>query len=463
MLLKGELSTFERDDKYLTLLSSYPYWMVTNEAGKEILELCCISSSLEEVASRYAELADFSLEESLGIVEEFLGPLKEHGILGVDPDCEPCSPDPALIAVCINVTRDCNLRCPHCYASGGVHYDNELSENEVRQFLRDIRPYTKGPVQVQLTGGEPFLKVEKVFAAIDEFLNLHYDMLILNTNGILLTRDIVDRLEEAVRDVPYFNVTVSLDGATPETHEIIRGTGTFGKSVEALKILREAGLSVAASIAVHQGNFHELEAIFSLCMDLDVVPYTSPLAPLGRAPSSSLEPVNLSDLVKETYRIIRENNLPRDKMSATFLYYIVQALRNTNRRVYCGSGLSTLFLDSNGDLYPCMNTLFQDVFKCGNIRETPFGELWENSPVYRKMRSLNIPESTEKCKSCDVRYICAGYCRGLTYAETGDLYAPFIWCEDFRKALIQTMWILSEEPDLFQKQASAEFARYGIW
>jgi radical SAM protein with 4Fe4S-binding SPASM domain len=173
--------------------------------------------------------------------------------------------------------------------------------------------------------------------------------------------------------------------------------------------------------------------------------------------------VNLSDLVVETYKIIKENDLPRDKMSATYLYYIVQALRNTNRRLYCGSGLSTLFLDSNGDLYPCMNTLYQEAFKCGNIREVPFGQIWECSPVYHQMRCLNIPESNKKCMNCEVRYICAGYCRGVTYAATGDVSAPFIWCEDFKKTLINTMWILAEEPDLFKKQAAAEFTRYGMW
>jgi radical SAM protein with 4Fe4S-binding SPASM domain len=228
-------------------------------------------------------------------------------------------------------------------------------------------------------------------------------------------------------------------------------------------MLREADFPVAASIAVHQENFQELEAIFNLCMDLDVVPFTSPLAPLGRARTSMLNTVKLNDLVTEIWRIIKKNDFPRANMSATYLYYVVQALRNTNRRLYCGAGLSTLFLDSNGDLYPCMNTLYQEAFKCGNIRETSFGDIWEQSPVYCKMRNLNIPESNKRCTKCEVRYICAGYCRGLTYAVTGDLYAPFIWCKDFKKALIEAMWILAEEPDLFEKQAKAEFTRYGLW
>ena len=462
MLLKGDLSIHERDGQYLAILSDYPYWMVVNEAGRDILELCHNFSHLEEVASTYAEAADLPAEEGVGIVTEFLDPLINH-IFDIDPDMIDCSVDPVLVAVCINVTRNCNLHCPHCYASGGVVYPSELSSDEIRTFLQEIKPYTRDAVQIQLTGGEPFLEEEKVFAAIDEAKKLGYNILIVNTNGILLDQEKINRLKNAVSDIEYFNITVSLDGATERTHEMIRGPHTFKRTLHALKLLRKADLPVAASIAVHRANFHELEALFQLCMDLGVVPYTSPLAPLGRAKTSALEPVRLSDLVTETYRIIKKNDLPRDRMGATYLYYIVQALRNTNRRLYCGSGLSTLFLDSNGDLYPCMNTLYQDAFLCGNIRRQPFGEIWEHSPVYSKLRCLNIPDANEKCRKCEVRYLCAGYCRGLTYAVTGDLHAPFIWCDDFKKALIEAMWILAEEPDLFREQAQAEFIRYGIW
>jgi len=463
VLLKGNMSVYERDGQYLIILTDYPYWMVVNEAGKDMLELCYCCISLEEVAFKFAESSNLSVEESAKIVTEFLDPLKGHHIFDTDPDTAEYSVDPVLIAICINVTRNCNLCCPHCYASGGTVYPDELSAEEIRTFLQDVRPYTEDTVQVQLTGGEPFLEEEKVFAAIDEVHKLEYNILIINTNGILLNQETVNRLKNAVSDIEYFNITVSLDGATKKTHELIRGPGTFEKTLQALKMLKDANLPVAASIAVHQDNFQELEAIFNLCMELDIVPYTSPLAPLGRAQNSTLNPVKLSDLVIETYRIIKENNLPRDKMSVTYLYYIIQALRNMNRRLYCGSGLSTSFLDSNGDLYPCMNTLYQEAFKCGNIREKPFGNIWEHSPVYSRMRCLNIPESNKKCRECELRYICAGYCRGLTYAVTSDLYAPFIWCEDFKKTLIEAMWILAEEPDLFQKQAKAEFIRYGIW
>jgi MoaA/NifB/PqqE/SkfB family radical SAM enzyme len=287
MLLKGDLSIHKRDDQYIAILADYPYWMVVNEAGKEILELCYQYPSLEEVASMFAESANFPLEESVKIVTEFLNPLKNHRLFNTDPDVN-YPVDPVLIAVCINITRDCNLCCPHCYASGGTVYPDELSAEEIRTFLQGVKPYTKGTVQVQLTGGEPFLKEQKVFSAIDEFRNLDYTMLILNTNGTLLTQETVNTLVEAVSDIKYFNITVSLDGATKKTHELIRGPNTFKKVIQALKMLKEAGLSVAASIAVHQKNFHELEDIFNLCMELDVVPYTSPLAPLGRAQHSTL-------------------------------------------------------------------------------------------------------------------------------------------------------------------------------
>lgn len=55
----------------------------------------------------------------------------------------------------------------------------------------------------------------------------------------------------------------------------------------------------------------------------------------------------------------------------------------------------------------------------------------------------------EKCAVCDVRYMCGGNCRGENYQTSKDLNSPHFKCEEIRDSILELMWILSENPDLF--------------
>jgi radical SAM protein with 4Fe4S-binding SPASM domain len=59
---------------------------------------------------------------------------------------------------------------------------------------------------------------------------------------------------------------------------------------------------------------------------------------------------------------------------------------------------------------------------CGNIREQPFAEIWNNAPAFRRLRALKIAD-VYGCKTCPVRDYCEG-CPGLYYTEMGDVTIP---------------------------------------
>ncbi len=67
----------------------------------------------------------------------------------------------------INVTRACNLRCKHCYASTGKPFKDEITAKEIIKALEDMIPYLyPRRREIGLLGGEPLLAWDKCLEII---------------------------------------------------------------------------------------------------------------------------------------------------------------------------------------------------------------------------------------------------------------------------------------------------------
>lgn len=117
----------------------------------------------------------------------------------------------------------------------------------------------------------------------------------------------------------------------------------------------------------------------------------------------------------------------------------------SNRRQYCGTGLKTILVDADGEVYPCPNHQFPE-FRCGNISNSSFKEIWLGSPLLKRVRSTyDLERINDECAMCPFRHWCMGGCRGETYENTGDMTAVSIRCEDMRASIIEMMWVMGDE------------------
>jgi molybdenum cofactor biosynthesis enzyme MoaA len=133
----------------------------------------------------------------------------------------------------------CNLTCAHCFIScSPTNRSFEMmSRAEVERLLAESVRF--GVREYYFTGGEPFAHPEIV-----EILEsaLRYGPATVLTNGTLLRPERVERLAGAAAASPYsLEIRVSIDGFTAADHDVLRGAGSFEKTMEGLDGLVAAG------------------------------------------------------------------------------------------------------------------------------------------------------------------------------------------------------------------------------
>jgi radical SAM protein with 4Fe4S-binding SPASM domain len=193
---------------------------------------------------------DYCLDEGL---------LTRERVSVARPPLKP-SPDPSLRYLELQLTSKCNLRCKHCYL-GDVH-DRELSMIQIRSVLKEFEEMQG--LRVLLTGGEPLLHSR--FDEINEMLPDLYLRKVLFTNGVLLKKDLLNRLK-------VHEIQVSIDGMKG-AHDALRGNGTYDLALDALRRTLDSGFEVSVSTMVTPSNLGDFDALEQLFRSLGVKDWT---------------------------------------------------------------------------------------------------------------------------------------------------------------------------------------------
>jgi len=164
----------------------------------------------------------------------------------------------ALPLAIIYVTDRCNSRCVTC--DYWQHGQTNLPVAQARRLAPELRAL--GTRVVLLSGGEPLMHPhwDEVAGALRE-AGLRLWLL---TAGLSLARH-ADQVSELCE-----RVTVSLDGATPETYRAIRGVDGFDAVCKGIRAAVARGLPVTLRCTVQRGNFHELPGLVRLALALGV-------------------------------------------------------------------------------------------------------------------------------------------------------------------------------------------------
>lgn len=149
-------------------------------------------------------------------------------------------------------TNRCNLRCPHCFVSvvSDCERGTELSTKDGIALIEDLA--RSDVYQLGFAGGEPFVRSDILeLAGHARSLGLTVQ---LATNGLLVD---ATRVREMI-GAGFQCIQISLDGLSEETHEHLRGRGTFTRAFHAVRTATEVGLPVVLALTVHKRNWDEL-------------------------------------------------------------------------------------------------------------------------------------------------------------------------------------------------------------
>src|SRR5579859_4209682 len=158
------------------------------------------------------------------------------------------------ILVFWEVTKACLLACRHCRASAVAEpLPGELSTSEGRRLIRQIADFGRPRPILVLTGGDCLMRPD-VFDLARYASDLSIPVCMSPSVTPLLTPSAIEEIRRAGVKV----VSVSLDGATPATHDGVRGiSGHFDATLEAIRMLVAADLRVQVNTTVMQENAAE--------------------------------------------------------------------------------------------------------------------------------------------------------------------------------------------------------------
>ncbi|QGZ41118.1 hypothetical protein IP92_00024 [Pseudoduganella flava] len=165
----------------------------------------------------------------------------------------------------VEITDNCNLNCPVCYAESGTHRERHRSLAEVERML-DTVVANEGEADVlQLSGGEPTVHPQ-FWDILDAVKARPIRHAMINTNGIVLAQDkaFVQRLAGYA---PGVEVYLQFDSLRAEVHRELRGADLTRIRMQALEHLNEAGLSTTLVVTLKKGvNDGEIGAIIDFAL-----------------------------------------------------------------------------------------------------------------------------------------------------------------------------------------------------
>jgi MoaA/NifB/PqqE/SkfB family radical SAM enzyme len=162
-----------------------------------------------------------------------------------------------------HILTKCNLKCRHCYINPAQHGKNTLSLAIIKTWLGIFAP-DSGAKNLIFLGGEPTLHPD-LPQAVKHARRLGFASITIDTNGYLF-HDILSKVTPD--EVDYFSF--SLDGATPETNDRIRGDGAYAACLGGIRRTIARGFATSLIYTVSNANINELAMMPDLLDKLGV-------------------------------------------------------------------------------------------------------------------------------------------------------------------------------------------------
>lgn len=402
----------EKDAIHLWLDPEKPHWIAVDARGAQILRWYQEGLTLGEVLVRYRSQHGVESAKSWLHVTEFTQALIRSGFAAVAPR----SPSPylgraayacptGLKELWFHTNNICNLACAHCLVSSAPWVKDWGMPTDAMKRLID-EAMAVGVERFYFTGGEPFMRKDLI-PLIRYVTETKGAELVILTNATLFKGDRAEALQTLSRERVRFQVSV--DGASPRTHDLIRGPGAFAAAVEGLRLLTGLGFQTSVTTAVTAANVAELPAITEVAQGAGV--RTQHLMWLHRR-GRLVETAAVFPPVERLLEAVRAVRRAADRVGMS-----LDNWESLKQRVNGRPGVKydlgnacwdSLCVYSDGTVYPSAALANIRPLALGSVRDgASLQAVWERSPVAEAFRRATVAQKTHLADD-PFRYLTGG-------------------------------------------------------
>ncbi len=309
----------------------------------------------------------------------------------------------APICLTWELTYACNLACVHCLSSSGRRDPRELSTGQCRELIDELERMQV--FYVNIGGGEPTVRPD--FWDLVGYATAHHVGVKFSTNGVKITPAVARRLAGS----DYVDVQISLDGATAEVNDAVRGAGSYATALRAMRNLADAGFrGFKISVVVTRHNVSQLGEFKAIADGHGAQLRLTRLRPSGRGADVWHDLHPTADQQRQLYEwLVARGEQVLTGDSFFHLGGYGAALPGLGM---CGAGRVVCLIDPVGDVYACPFTIHEE-FLAGNVREPGgFAGVWRDSELFAGLRR---PQSGGACESCSAFGSCRGGCMAAKF------------------------------------------------
>lgn len=311
------------------------------------------------------------------------------------------------IAAHINVSDSCNLHCHYCYAVGSKK-KNEMSYKNYCICIDKLAD--AGVLSLTWSGGEPFLN--PFFIDLLSYANEKSLYNVILSNATLISDETAAFLSTIGAQV---QVGLNEIWSNKRSNLLIQ-------EIDGYKRLLDNGVNVIATVMI------------------DYKPDVSPETIINYLLSNNIFNVRFGFMVLEG----QMGDFAQKKEYICYARHTMEALHKlgtklnvmfqddtieyesslfSRRALSCEGATLELYVDSNGDIYPCPLLKHHSEFYSGNILKDNIQDVW-NGKVFSSFRNISFKDTG--CEKCN--YICGTWCRALSYSYTGLIFGKNPFC-----------------------------------
>lgn len=299
-----------------------------------------------------------------------------------------------LNSIAVEITRQCNLQCKHCYMNSKIKDSNdELTTKEWVNFFKNIKKHFGNKVEIKITGGEPLIRKD-FFEILKGIKELEFKKISIATNGLLINDKNVKTLKKLLT-----GISISLDGFEL-SHNYLRSSETYQKTLEKIRLLIKNNFSyIVIKTTIFKNNIADIDNFYNFISNMGIDKWhIIPMEPLGRGKINKNEILSLNQYLElcNFFDKIKKN---ASKMKVAFEeqnnFLSLQKTCDLHCYKRCGAGIDSFAVLYNGDIIDCIQDNRDNLVKYGNIKNENIKLIWLNKFSEKRKKSY---------KFCDNHY-----------------------------------------------------------